>query len=39
VIDDHELEIQIAKDVKVRAQRNLVADVRSKGEPAAGAKS
>ncbi|TDI60120.1 MAG: preprotein translocase subunit YajC [Alphaproteobacteria bacterium] len=39
VIDEHELEIQIAKDVKVRARRNLVADVRSKGEPAAGAKS
>ena len=39
VIDEHELEIQIAKDVKVRAQRNLVADVRSKGEPAAGSKS
>ncbi len=39
VIDEHELEIQIAKDVKVRAQRNLVADVRSKAEPAAGSKS
>lgn len=39
VIDEHELEIQIAKDVKVRAQRNLVADVRSKTEPAAGSTS
>ena len=39
VIDEQELEIQIAKDVKVRAQRNLVADVRSKAEPAAGSKS
>lgn len=39
VIDDHELEVQIAEGVKVRAQRNLVADVRSKGEPAAGSKS
>ena len=39
VIDEHELEIQIAKDVKVRAQRNLVADVRAKAEPAAGSKS
>ncbi len=39
VIDDHELEVQIAEGVKVRAQRNLVADVRAKAEPAAGSKS
>jgi preprotein translocase subunit YajC len=36
VIDDYELEIQIAEGVKVRAQRNLVADVRAKAEPVAG---
>ena len=36
VIDDHELEVQIAEGVKVRAQRNLVADVRAKAEPVAG---
>ncbi len=35
VIDDHELEVQIAEGVKVRAQRNLVADVRAKAEPVA----
>ncbi|MCB1386136.1 MAG: preprotein translocase subunit YajC [Nitratireductor sp.] len=34
VIDDHEVEVEIAKDVKVRVMRNLVADVRVKGEPA-----
>ena len=36
VIDDHELEVQIAEGVKVRAQRSLVADVRTKPEPVAG---
>ncbi len=36
VIDDHELEVQIAEGVKVRAQRNLVADVRAKAESVAG---
>lgn len=36
VIDDHELEVQIAEGVKVKVQRSLVADVRSKGEPVAG---
>ena len=34
VIDDNEVEVEIAKDVKVRVMRNLVADVRVKGEPA-----
>ena len=34
VIDDNEIEVEIAKDVKVRVMRNLVADVRVKGEPA-----
>jgi len=36
VIDDHELEVQIAEGVKVKVQRSLVADVRSKAEPVAG---
>ena len=34
VIDDNEVEVEIAKDVKVRVMRSLVADVRVKGEPA-----
>mgnify|MGYP003821968997 FL=1 len=34
VIDDNEIEVEITKDVKVRVMRNLVADVRVKGEPA-----
>ncbi len=33
VVDDHELEVEIAKGIKVRAMRALVADVRVKGEP------
>ncbi|MCF6321799.1 MAG: preprotein translocase subunit YajC [Rhizobiaceae bacterium] len=33
VIDDHELEVEIAKGIKIRAVRSLVADVRVKGEP------
>ena len=36
VIDDNELEVQIAEGVKVRALRALVADVRAKAEPATG---
>ncbi|MGH6926315.1 MAG: preprotein translocase subunit YajC [Propylenella sp.] len=36
VIDDTELELQIADGVKVRAVRNLIADVRVKAEPVAG---
>jgi preprotein translocase subunit YajC len=36
VVDDNELELQIAEGVKVRAIRNLIADVRTKGEPVAG---
>ena len=36
VVDDNELEVQIADGVKVRAQRSLVFDVRSKPEPVAG---
>jgi preprotein translocase subunit YajC len=34
VIDDNEVEVEIAKDVKVRVVRSMVADVRTKGEPA-----
>ncbi|MDP2734098.1 MAG: preprotein translocase subunit YajC [Hoeflea sp.] len=33
VIDDAELEVEIADGVKVRLLRSLIADVRSKGEP------
>lgn len=33
VVDDNELEVQIAPDVKVRVMRAMVADVRVKGEP------
>jgi preprotein translocase subunit YajC len=36
VIDDGELELQIADGVKVRAMRGLIAEVRAKAEPAAG---
>ena len=39
VIDDTELEVEIAKETKVRVMRSMVADVRTKGEaPAAAAK-
>lgn len=34
VIDDAELEVEIAPDTKVRVMRSMVADVRVKGEPA-----
>ncbi|MBC7280759.1 preprotein translocase subunit YajC [Hoeflea sp.] len=34
VIDDAELELEIADGVKVRLIRSLIADVRVKGEPA-----
>lgn len=36
VIDDNEVEVQIAPDVKVRVLRAHIADVRVKGEPAKG---
>ena len=36
VVDDNEVELQIADGVKVRAVRSLIADVRTKGEPVAG---
>lgn len=34
VIDDHELEVEIAKDTRVRVVRAMVSEVRVKGEPA-----
>jgi preprotein translocase subunit YajC len=33
VVDDHEIEIEIADDVRVRQSRGMIAEVRSKGEP------
>ena len=36
VVDDAEVELQIAEGVKVRALRSLIADVRTKAEPVAG---
>ena len=35
VIDDSEVELQIAEGVKVRAMRSLIAEVRTKAEPVA----
>jgi preprotein translocase subunit YajC len=37
VVDDNELELQIAEGVKVRAVRSMIAEVRAKAEPVAGA--
>ena len=34
VVDDHELEVEIAKDTRVRVMRAMVADVRSKSKVA-----
>ncbi len=34
VIDDHEVEVEIAKETKVRVKRALIADVQVKGEAA-----
>ena len=33
VIDEHEMQIELADGIKVRAVRGMVAEVRSKGEP------
>lgn len=33
VIDDGEIEIEIADEVRVRQSRSMIAEVRSKGEP------
>ena len=32
VVDDNEVEVEIAKDTKVRVMRAMIADVRTKGE-------
>ena len=34
VVDDDEIEVEIAPDTKVRLVRSMIADVRAKGEPA-----
>ncbi|MEM8812209.1 MAG: preprotein translocase subunit YajC [Pseudomonadota bacterium] len=34
VIDDNEIEVEIAKDVRIRVMRAFVSEVRAKGEPA-----
>jgi len=39
VVDDAEVELQIAEGVKVRAMRSLIAEVRTKAEPVAGGTS
>ena len=36
VVDDSEVELQIAEGVRVRAMRSLIAEVRAKAEPVAG---
>jgi preprotein translocase subunit YajC len=36
VVDDSEVELQIAEGVRVRAMRSLIAEVRVKAEPVAG---
>jgi preprotein translocase subunit YajC len=33
VVDDNEIEIEIADDVRIRQARSMIAEVRSKGEP------
>lgn len=33
VVDDEQIEVEIADDIRVRQVRSMVADVRSKGEP------
>lgn len=38
VVDDNELQVQIADGIKVRVQRGLLANVISKTEPVSGAK-
>lgn len=38
VIDDGEVEVEIAKDTKVKIVRAMIADVRVKGEPASSKK-
>jgi preprotein translocase subunit YajC len=33
VVDDDQIEIEIAPDVRIRQQRQMISDVRAKGEP------
>jgi preprotein translocase subunit YajC len=33
VIDDEQIEVEVADDVRIRQVRSMVADVRAKGEP------
>ena len=33
VVDDDQIEVEIAEDVRVRQMRSMVAEVRAKGEP------
>ncbi len=33
VIDDDQIEVEVATDVRVRQMRSMIADVRAKGEP------
>ena len=33
VIDDDQIEVELANDVRVRQMRSMIADVRAKGEP------
>jgi preprotein translocase subunit YajC len=33
VIDDDQIEVELASDVRVRQMRSMIADVRAKGEP------
>lgn len=33
VIDDDQIEVEVAEDVRIRQMRSMVADVRAKGEP------
>ena len=33
VIDDDQVEVEVAADVRVRQMRSMIADVRAKGEP------
>ncbi|MEM1376508.1 MAG: preprotein translocase subunit YajC [Pseudomonadota bacterium] len=35
VVDDNEVEVEIAQNTKIRVMRAMIADVRVKGEPAA----
>lgn len=38
VIDDHELEVELAKDVRVKVLRSMLSEVRVKGAPVAAKK-